>query len=251
MKAARPLVLAVLPALCACTAHAETLGVLTPEVPAALLVHTWEPVIPGPALFGSRDLRQARQQRRLEEWSQRDGFDLAVILTRHLHEALARPGRTTIAVPISWQGEQRVRGLSRELLPTDGRADLYLSLSALYVGLLETNEFASYQPALAVNYRWISGSGALVRNSRVVHYNRPVPIAEHSSASEAPVLYRDVPFLRVAEGCAFRSFDAVEHDTPRLWGCLDRAAAAIAAEIAKDVPTDTHGTGDLRSERSP
>jgi hypothetical protein len=165
-------------------------------------------------------------------------FDAIDLLQKALLTQLAKVNRTAEVLPVVRRA--RIAPLARDEVPENSGARLLLDISIQYLGIYSSAAGAMYQPAVLLQYRWVGPSGELVEGTRKIRYNslfltaeerdRPRSITGQKRSTGNEVV------LKAAEECLFRTFEAVQEQHQKVWGCMELAFGEIAASVAANVP---------------
>jgi hypothetical protein len=159
----------------------------------------------------------------LKRLAKEDRFDLAKRMQQHVLEALASRGRVALPLEVSRPAELSPGPLARDRLPDRALPGALLDVSVEWFGLYRSGALESYRPMLAVSFRLLDPGGGLEQSTRRILFNVPAAVAKGGETI-------------AAEGdCAWKSFDELQRDRARLWGCMDAAIDKVANRIGTHV----------------
>jgi hypothetical protein len=159
----------------------------------------------------------------LKRMAKEDRFDLARRTQQHVLEALANRGRVALPLEVPRPAELAPRPLARDRLPEKALPGSLLDVSVEWFGLYRSGARESYRPMVAVSFRLLGPSGDLEQSTRRILYNVPADVAKGGETI-------------AAEGeCAWKSFDELQRERQRFWGCMDAAIDKVAERIGTRV----------------
>ena len=159
----------------------------------------------------------------LKRLAKEDRFDLAKRMQQHVLEALANRGRVALPLEVPRPAELAPGPRARDRLPATTLPGALLDVSVEWFGLYRSGALESYRPMVAVSFRLLDPGGGLERSTRRILFNVPAAVAKGGETI-------------AAEGdCAWKSFDELQRDRARLWGCMDAAIDKVADRIGSHV----------------
>lgn len=213
-------------------------SVLTPAMEGQFLVGTGVDFTTLIASVSVADFARGAWNDRLRLLVAREGYEPERIIADSLIERLAEAAYRAVYEPIPRKPAGSVQSLSWDDLPEQPRGELMLDVTIRWICLCADVAFATYYPAISINWRLLDSRRSVVQPTRTLSYvHRPPPTinrrrAERLRKKQGPPPY---PVETVSEACKFDSVKAAEENPTVLWGCFAEAYDAALRRLVIDL----------------